>query len=109
MDDRRGVRNRLLFAEQRLDDLGKLGGGDFGIVPEIDRQQPMQEFFFHLVGAIEFLAQTINDTKKLINNEEDVTPHAICKRLQDGDPRKDNTQSTSSQNAWKASPEESVL
>jgi hypothetical protein len=88
MDDRRGVRNRLLFAKRRLDDLGKLGGGDFGIVSEIERQQPIQEFFFHLVGAIEFLAQTINDTRNLFKNEEDVTPHAICKELQNGDPMK---------------------
>ena len=88
MDDKRGVRNRLLFAKQRLDDLSKLGGGDFGIVPEIKRQQPIQEFFFHLVGAIEFLAQTINDTRKLISNEEDVTPRAICQALPDGDPVK---------------------
>jgi len=48
-------------------------GGDFGIVPEIERQQPLQEFLFHLVGAIEFLAQAINDARKLIRDEEAVT------------------------------------
>ncbi len=90
MEDKRGVKNRLLFAERRLDDLRKLGGeeGDLGPVSEVKRQQPMQEFFFHLVGAIEFLAQTINDIRPLINNEEDVTPRAICRELPDGDPIK---------------------
>ena len=86
MDDKRGVRNRLLFAKQRLDDLSKLGGGDFSIVPEIERQQPIQEFFFHLVGAIEFLAQTINDARRLGIDEEDVTPDRVCKKLSNGDP-----------------------
>jgi hypothetical protein len=86
MNDTRGVRNRLLFAKRRLDELTKMGGGDFGIVPEIERQQPLQEFFFHLVGAIEFLAQTINDARQLINDEEDVTPGGLCQKLSTGDP-----------------------
>ena len=90
MEDERGVRNRLLFAKGRLDDLRRLGGeeGDFGPVSETERQQPMQEFFFHLVGAIEFLAQTVNDTRKLIDDEEAVDPRAICQKLPDGDPIK---------------------
>ena len=85
MDDTRGVRNRLLFAKQRLDELNRLGGGNFGIVSEAERQQPLQEFFFHLVGAIDFLAQTINDARKLGLQEEDVTPGKICKKLPEGD------------------------
>jgi len=86
MNDTRGVRNRLLFAKRRLDELTKMGGGDFGIVPEMERQQPLQEFFFHLVGGIEFLAQTINDDRQLIVNEEDVTPGRVCRKLAGGDP-----------------------
>ena len=85
MDDLRGVRNRLLFAKRRLDELVKLGG-DFGPIPEIERQQPIQEFFFHLVGAIEFLAQTINDDRKLNVDEEQVTPRRVCGKLPSGDP-----------------------
>lgn len=88
MNDKRGVRNRLIFAEKRLDDLGKLEGGDFSIVTEIQRQQPLQEFFFHLVGAVEFLAQTVNDVRNLINDEEDVTPGKVCRKLASGDPVK---------------------
>jgi len=86
MNDTRGVRNRLVFAKRRLDELTAMGGGDFGIVPETERQQPLQEFLFHLVGAVEFLAQAINDARKLINNEEDVTPRKLCQKLPAGDP-----------------------
>jgi len=85
MDDRRGVRNRLLFARRRLDELSQLGGGNLGTVSEIERQQPIQEFFFHLVGAIEFLAQTITDVRALPINEEDVNPRKVYKHLKDND------------------------
>ena len=86
MDDTRGVRNRLLFAKRRLDELSRMGRGDFGVVPEEERQQPLQEFFFHLVGAIEFLAQTINDARQLVKDEEAVTPSRVCQKLANGDP-----------------------
>jgi len=86
MNDTRGVRYRLLFAKRRLDELSRMAGGDFSVVPEEERQQPLQEFFFHLVGAIEFLAQTINDAKKLIDSEENVTPFTVCDRLPNIDP-----------------------
>ena len=86
MNDKRGVRNCLKFSKRRLDDLSMLGGVDFGIVHEIERQQPLQEFFFHLVGAIEFLAQTINDARQLIRGEEDVTPGEVCRKLATNDP-----------------------
>jgi hypothetical protein len=89
MEDTRSVRNRLLFAKLRLGQLSLMAGGDFGVVSEIERQQPLQEFFFHLVGAIEFLAQTVNDARKLIASEEDVSPYEVCRRLPDEDPIKE--------------------
>ena len=88
MEVKRHVRHRLLFAKRRLDELTRLGGpeGDLGTVSEVERQQPLQEFFFHLVGAIEFLSQNVNDTRgRLITDEEDVTPGAVCQRLPAGD------------------------
>lgn len=88
MKDTRFVRNRLLFAKRRLDQLSLMAGGDFGSVSEIERQQPMQEFFFHLVGGIEFLAQAVNDAKILIESEEDVSPREVCRKLPDKDPIK---------------------
>jgi hypothetical protein len=88
MEDSRYVRNRLLFAKLRLDQLSQIAGGDFGAVSETERQQPLQEFFFHLVGAIEFLAQTVNDSRKLIAGEEDVTPQEVSRKLPNSDPIK---------------------
>jgi len=94
MDDTRGVTNRLLFAKRRLDELTKLGGVNSGTLLQAETQQRIQEFFFHLVGAIDFLAQAINDDRKLIVdekgevNEGKVTVAAVCqelKKLQDGD------------------------
>ena len=85
MDDTRGLRPRLLFAKRRLDDLSLLAGGDFGKVQEAERLQPLQEFFFHLVGAIEFIAQTINDIKKLGLNEEYLTPRRVSLKLPEDD------------------------
>lgn len=87
MEDKRGVRNRLIFAKKRLDELSVLNGGNL-TVPEIQRQQPLQEFFFHLVGAIEFLAQTVNDARTLIDDEEDVSVVEVCQKLVPNDPVK---------------------
>ena len=53
-------KGRLLFAARRLNDLRTLKGGDLARVQPAERQQPLQEFFFHLVGAINLLAQHIN-------------------------------------------------
>jgi hypothetical protein len=53
------VYERLRFARRRLDDLAKMiednAAGDSST-----RQQPIMEFFFHLIGAVEVLAQIVN-------------------------------------------------
>jgi hypothetical protein len=50
-----GVNDSLLFARKRLDELKKLNGGHLGGANHRDRQPLIQEFFFHLVGAIDKL------------------------------------------------------
>ncbi len=82
------VDDRLFFAKQRLEDLDRLEksyGGELGRAQTRDRQQLMQEFFFHLVGAIEFLAQVINESKTLMPMTA-VTPQKVCRRLGYNDP-----------------------
>ena len=59
------VRERLRFAAVRRDDLLALNDGDFLGADADERQQLVQEFFFHLVGAIEVLAQLVNDARGL--------------------------------------------
>jgi hypothetical protein len=51
------VRERLGFARRRKDELIVLNGGNLPSADPHHRQQLVQEFFFHLVGAIEVLAK----------------------------------------------------
>lgn len=90
MDDKRGVRNRLQFAKVRLDDLLQLEAkyGDLGSTPEAERQQPLQEFLFHLVCAMDFLAQNVNDVRGLGLDPARVTLGRVAASLPAGDPAK---------------------
>lgn len=78
------VDDRLFFAKRRLQDLNRLEqsyGGELGRAQPRNKQQLIQEFFFHLVGAIEFLAQVVNDSKTLGIPMECVTPREVCQKL----------------------------
>ena len=46
----------------------------------------VQEFFFHLFGAIDLEAQLVNDQKQLGINSEDVYITKVAGRLRPGDP-----------------------
>jgi hypothetical protein len=79
------VRERLSFARLRQSELLALNGGDFlGADPHY-RQQLTQEFFFHLVGAIEVLAQYVNEARSLGLSIEDVSPRSVIAALPPGD------------------------
>ena len=80
------VEDRLLFAEHRMNDLRSLNNGDLGGATPRERQQLIQEFFFHLVGAIDFLAQEVNMARGLGLNAEDVSPSKVRQALADTDP-----------------------
>ena len=56
-----------------------------GAAPE-ERQQLIQEFFCHLLGATEFLAQVVNTSMSLGIDMERVTINRICKGLNEQDP-----------------------
>lgn len=77
---------RLLSAARRLDDLRALNSGDLSGAPPDERQQLIQEFFFHLVGAIDFLAQHINIARELGLDAEAVTVKKVCDELGKDDP-----------------------
>lgn len=82
------VNDRLFFAKQRFRDLELLNSGDLAGANISDRQQLIQEFFFHLVGSIEFIAQVINTSKMLNIHPENVRPHRVCDHLDNNDPIK---------------------
>jgi hypothetical protein len=79
------VRERLGFARRRKEELLALNGGDFlGADPQY-RQQLVQEFFFHLVGAIEVLAQLVNEARNLGIPIEDASARRVSKDFPQGD------------------------
>jgi len=81
--DKEAVIDRLDFAKRRLTDLEELARNDEDLseADPKERQQLIQEFFFHLVGAIEFLAQVVNISKNIDISAEDVTVPKVCKEL----------------------------
>ena len=82
------VFERLDFAKKRLDELLLLNTGNLPSAEASLRQQLFQEFFFHVVGATEVLAQLINQQINLGYELEDVNIHSVVKRLPDNDPIK---------------------
>jgi hypothetical protein len=79
------VRERLDFARRRLAQLLALNGGDLAGADVHERQQLIQEFFFHLIGAIEVLAQLVNEVRVLGLDDEGVSVSAVAAQLR-GDP-----------------------
>ena len=65
-----------------LDDLDEPTGTE----ANRERQQITQEFFFHLVGAVELVAQLVNTEKGLGIDVEQVSVPAVCKTLGASDP-----------------------
>lgn len=82
------VNDRLFFAKRRLTQLERLNNGDIAGADPRDRQQLIQEFFFHLVGAIEFLAQVINNSLRLGTPMENVSARNIHDHLSSNNPMK---------------------
>lgn len=84
------VRERLSFALRRLQELLNLAGGDLAGANGSDRQQLVQEFFFHLVGATEVLAQLVNEVRGIELDSEAVTVWKVSAKLPEGDAVKSN-------------------
>ncbi len=82
------VRQRISFAERRLLELLALNRGDLYTADELERQQLVQEFFFHLVGSIEMLAASVSDSRKLGISEDTLTARQVIQRLPKADPVK---------------------
>jgi hypothetical protein len=80
------IRQKLGFARARLADLEALIAEN-RLGAEADaRQQLTQEFFFHLVGATEYLAQLVNERRSLKLRPEDVVVHKVAKEIEKQDP-----------------------
>lgn len=79
------VAPRLESAQRRFSDLLALNGGNMAGADAWERHQLVQEFFFHLIGAIEVLAQVVNEEKSLGIDFEDVTVRKVHDKLPAGD------------------------
>jgi hypothetical protein len=80
------VHQKLKFARARLADL-KAMIEDNRLAADPDaRQQLTQEFFFHVVGATEYLAQLVNERRSLPLGSEDVAVYRVAKELERRDP-----------------------
>jgi len=77
------VQDKIAFARTRLDNLIALG--DLPSASGELREQLLQEFFFHLVGATEVLAHVVNERRNLGVAPEDVAVRKIAKKLPPGD------------------------
>src|SRR5688572_15902706 len=80
------VLERLAFSERRLQELLALNDGDLRGADSSFRQQIVQEFFFHLVGATEVLAQLINESRGLGIDPDDVNIKKVSDALPATDP-----------------------
>lgn len=72
---------KLLFARKRLDEIAHLVSSSTISVDADLRQQLAQEFFFHLLGSVEYLAQLINKNLNLGLNASEVSAHKVSRKL----------------------------
>jgi hypothetical protein len=80
------VHQKLRFARLRLADLEALIAEN-RLASDLDaRHQLTQEFFFHVVGATEYLAQLVNERRSLQLRSEDVAVHRVAEELEKRNP-----------------------
>ena len=80
------VNDRLCFAERRVTELLALNGGNLASAEPSWRQQLVQEFFFHLVGATEILASLVDQERRLGIDPDHVSLTKVLKKVNVSDP-----------------------
>jgi hypothetical protein len=83
--DKSLARDRITSAKRRLGNLVALGYSGISARPQ-ERQQFTQEFFLHAVGAVEMLAQLVNQGRALGKSPDQVSPPRVVKALSASDP-----------------------
>jgi hypothetical protein len=69
-----------------MEDLISLNGGNLPAADPHLRQQLTQEFFFHLLGAIEVLAQLVNEVREFGLDVESASISEVVTLLRSDDP-----------------------
>lgn len=80
------VYQKLRFAQTRLTDLDALIADNRLAADPDARHQLTQEFFFHVIGATEYLAQFVNERCSLRFRSEDVSVYKVAKGLEKREP-----------------------
>jgi hypothetical protein len=80
------VYQKLSFARARLADLEALIADNRLAADPNARHQLTQGFFFHVVGATEYLAQLVNERRSLQLRSEDVAVHKVAQEIEKRDP-----------------------
>ena len=80
------VSEKLDFAQRRLSDVLSLIQRNILASELHERQQLVQEFFFHLIGAADVLAQFVNERRNLGLDSEVVTISKVAGQLPPSDP-----------------------
>jgi hypothetical protein len=80
------VNQKLRFAQACLADLKALIEDNRLAADPDARHQLTQEFFFHAVGATEYLAQLVNERCSLPLGAEDVAVYKVARELEKRDP-----------------------
>lgn len=80
------ITEKLNFSQKRYEDLCSLNFGDLPGANSSDKQMLAQEFFVHLVGSIDYLAQWINNVQSLGMDKDKVTISKICGKLDKNKP-----------------------
>lgn len=75
------IHQKLRFARKRLDDLEALIANNQLAADIGARHQLTQEFFFHLIGAREYLVQLVNERRSLQLSPENVDIYEVVRKL----------------------------
>jgi hypothetical protein len=80
------VRLKIEFARRRASDITALiAAGTLSNEPAM-RQQLAEEFFFHAAGALDLVAQFVNERRSLGMDSEDVSIKSVANKLDPADP-----------------------
>ena len=79
------VLEKLEFARRRLKDLLELNRGNLPGADSSERQQLLQEFFFHLIGVVDLSAQLLNEKRGLGLKSDKLTIGDVFQALTEND------------------------
>lgn len=75
------ILQKISFAKARLEEIQELVAAKNIAADANLRQQLVQEFFLHLLGAVDYLSQLVNERRNLGMKRTDVSAHKVKDKL----------------------------